>query len=109
MRIFGVDPGTATTGYGVLDIVGPNSFIYIGSGIVQTKKDRSMPERLQIVRADMLCLIQQYKPDIVVIEQLFFFRNATSFNRVSINRGVVGRMHGSRSEGAAGRLAMRST
>jgi crossover junction endodeoxyribonuclease RuvC len=89
MRIFGVDPGTATTGYGILDTDGPNKFIYIGSGIVQTKKDRSMAERLQIVRADILSLIQQYKPDIVVIEQLFFFRNATTVIPVAQARGVI--------------------
>lgn len=89
MRIFGVDPGTATTGYGVLDTTGPNKFDYIASGIIQTKNDRPMAERLQIVRADMVCLFDQYKPDIVVVEQLFFFRNATTVIPVAQARGVI--------------------
>ena len=89
MRIFGVDPGTATTGYGILDMEGPNSFIYVGSGIIQTKKDRTMAERLQIVRADILSLLEQYEPDVVVIEQLFFFRNATTVIPVAQARGVI--------------------
>jgi crossover junction endodeoxyribonuclease RuvC len=89
MRIFGVDPGTATTGYGVLDISGPNTFDYITSGIIQTKKDRSMPERLQIVRADILSLFIEFTPDVVVIEQLFFFRNATTVIPVAQARGVI--------------------
>jgi crossover junction endodeoxyribonuclease RuvC len=89
MRIFGVDPGTATTGYGILDTAGPNEFVYIGSGIIQTKKDRTMPERLQIVRADVLSLLEQYSPDIIVIEQLFFFRNATTVIPVAQARGVI--------------------
>jgi crossover junction endodeoxyribonuclease RuvC len=89
MRILGVDPGTATTGYGVLDVSGGNSFEYIGSGIIQTKKDRTMPERLGIIRTDMLCILEEFKPDILVIEQLFFFRNATTVIPVAQARGVI--------------------
>jgi crossover junction endodeoxyribonuclease RuvC len=89
MRIFGIDPGTATTGYGVLDICGRNRFIYIASGIVRTSKDLKMAQRLQIVRADILSLLQEYKPDVVVIEQLFFFRNATTVIPVAQARGVI--------------------
>lgn len=88
-RIFGVDPGTATTGYGVLDVVGSNSFTYITSGIIQTKKDRTMAERLSIIRTDMLCLLEEYRPDVLVIEQLFFFRNATTVIPVAQARGVI--------------------
>jgi crossover junction endodeoxyribonuclease RuvC len=88
-RIFGVDPGTATTGYGVLDVVGTNGFRYISSGIIQTKKDRTMAERLGIIRADMLCLLDEFKPDILVIEQLFFFRNTTTVIPVAQARGVI--------------------
>lgn len=89
MRIFGVDPGTATTGYGILDAIGANEFDYIGSGIIQTKKDRTMAERLQIIRADILCLLEQFQPEILVIEQLFFFRNATTVIPVAQARGVI--------------------
>jgi len=89
MRIFGVDPGTATTGYGVLDTQGLNGFIYRGSGTIQTPKDLAMPERLQIVRSDILKLFREYRPDVVVIEQLFFFRNATTVIPVAQARGVL--------------------
>ena len=89
MRIFGVDPGTATTGYGILDTDGRDGYIYVGSGIIQTKNDRPMAERLQIVRQDIVSLFQQYTPDIVVIEQLFFFKNATTAIPVAQARGVI--------------------
>lgn len=89
LRILGVDPGTATTGYGVLDVTGGNSFEYIGSGIIQTKKDRCMPERLAIIRTDILSIIDEYKPEVLVIEQLFFFRNATTVIPVAQARGVI--------------------
>lgn len=89
MRIFGVDPGTATTGYGVLDVQGANQFTYISSGIIQTKKDKAMSERLAMIRADMLYLLEEFKPNILVIEQLFFFRNATTVIPVAQARGVI--------------------
>ncbi len=89
MRIFGVDPGTATTGYGVLDVIGSHQFHYIASGIIQTKKDRTMAERLGIIRADILCLLEEYKPEILVIEQLFFFRNVSTAIPVAQARGVI--------------------
>jgi crossover junction endodeoxyribonuclease RuvC len=88
-RIFGVDPGTATTGYGVLDVSGSNTFEYITSGIIQTKKDRTMAERLSIIRKDMVCLLEEFRPDVLVIEQLFFFRNATTVIPVAQARGVI--------------------
>lgn len=89
VRIFGVDPGTATTGYGVLDTNGPNNFSYVTSGVVQTHKSSEMPQRLKMIRSDMLSLFVEYKPDIVVIEQLFFFKNAKTLVPVAQARGVV--------------------
>lgn len=89
MRIFGVDPGTATTGYGVLDVTGRSSFTYITSGIISTPKDMPMQDRLRTIRADALCLLAEYAPDIMVIEQLFFFRNATTVIPVAQARGVL--------------------
>lgn len=89
MRIFGIDPGTATTGYGVLDVEGRNNLHYVASGVIQTKKDRPMQQRLQIVRQDIMYLFEQYQPDIVAIEQLFFFRNTTTAIPVAQARGVI--------------------
>ncbi len=89
MRIFGVDPGTATTGYGVLDVSGRSTFRYITSGIISTPKDMPMHERLRTIRSDALSLLAEYAPDILVIEQLFFFRNATTVIPVAQARGVL--------------------
>jgi crossover junction endodeoxyribonuclease RuvC len=89
VRIFGIDPGTATTGYGVLDTDGADQFEYIASGIISTHKDFAMPERLRIIRADILSLFEQYNPDVAVIEQLFFFKNAKTLVPVAQARGVV--------------------
>lgn len=89
MRIFGIDPGTATTGFGVLDSRGSDKFDYVSSGIISTHKSMPMHDRLRMIRSDLLCLFDQYSPDVVVIEQLFFFKNAKTLVPVAQARGVV--------------------
>jgi crossover junction endodeoxyribonuclease RuvC len=89
IRIFGVDPGTATTGYGVLDFHGGNRFDYIASGIVKTDKELVMPERLKIIRSDILDLLDQYRPHVVVVESIFFFKNAKTLVPVAQARGII--------------------
>jgi len=89
VRIFGIDPGTATTGFGVLDSQGSDRFDYISSGIISTHKTMPMQDRLRMIRADMLSLLEEFNPDVVVIEQLFFFKNAKTLVPVAQARGVV--------------------
>lgn len=88
-RILGIDPGTATTGYGVLDYGGGDKFEYITSGIIQTSKDQPMPVRLRTIRSDVLSLMCQYKPQVLVIESIFFFKNAKTLVPVAQARGVI--------------------
>lgn len=88
-RVLGIDPGTATTGYGVIDIFGVEGFSYITSGIISTHKSLKMAERLRTIRADMLELLTSYTPDLVVVESIFFFRNATTLVPVAQARGVI--------------------
>jgi crossover junction endodeoxyribonuclease RuvC len=89
IRIFGVDPGTATTGYGVVDSLGNDAYKYIASGIIQTKKDLNTGERLKQIRQDMLELIQEYKPSVLVVESIFFFKNAKTVIPVAQAKGVI--------------------
>jgi crossover junction endodeoxyribonuclease RuvC len=88
-RILGIDPGTATTGYGILDLVAQNSYRYIGSGTIQTDKHLVMSERLKNIRQDLLCLIEQQSPDAVAVESVFFFKNAKTLVPVAQARGVI--------------------
>jgi crossover junction endodeoxyribonuclease RuvC len=92
VRIMGVDPGTATVGYGFLDSSGngrQGSLRYIASGIIKTSKELSPGRRLGIIRSDVLSLIDQFNPDIVAIESLFFFKNAKTAIPVAQARGVI--------------------
>jgi crossover junction endodeoxyribonuclease RuvC len=88
----GIDPGTAIVGYGVLDCLGSGgkeSLRYIASGIIQTSKDQSAGKRLSVIRSDVVRLIEQFRPDILAIESLFFFKNAKTVIPVAQARGVI--------------------
>lgn len=89
MRILGIDPGTATTGYGVIDLTGQDSYDYIASGIIKTTNDYTQSERLRMIRADMVEILQTYSPNIVVVESIFFFKNAKTLVPVAQARGVI--------------------
>ncbi|MBY0547003.1 MAG: crossover junction endodeoxyribonuclease RuvC [Candidatus Obscuribacterales bacterium] len=89
MRILGIDPGTATTGYGVIDLSGQDSYGYIASGIIKTTNDYTQSERLRMIRADMVEILETYSPDIVAVESIFFFKNAKTLVPVAQARGVI--------------------
>lgn len=92
MIIFGVDPGTATTGYGVVrsrkSEVG-NQIDLIEYGCIVTPKDHEMPLRLYNIQKELSKLLRQHKPDCVVVEQLFFGINSRTAMSVGQARGVV--------------------
>ncbi len=92
MIILGIDPGTATTGYGavrVIDKSGQPSFELIEYGCIVTAKDQPMPMRLFSIQKELNRLIQKLKPDCVVVEQLFFGINSRTAMTVGQARGVV--------------------
>lgn len=88
MKIFGIDPGTATTGFGLISKEGPK-LVKIDCGVISTSKDLEMPKRLGILYDDLQEIIKAHKPDVVVVEKLFFTNNITTAMTVSQARGVV--------------------
>lgn len=89
LRILGIDPGTATTGYGIIDLIGQDGYSYISSGIVQTDKALPQSQRLKIIREDILWLIKEYGPSVLAVESIFFFKNAKTVIPVAQARGVI--------------------
>jgi crossover junction endodeoxyribonuclease RuvC len=83
----GIDPGTATMGYGV--IVGDTAPRAIDYGVIETPADADMPVRLKEIYAGMLELLERFHPDVVAVEQLFFARNVTTALTVGQARGVI--------------------
>ncbi len=92
MIILGIDPGTATTGYGVIKQSakkGRGSFELLDYGVISTNKTDTDSERLSVLAADLIALIKKYKPDAAGVEKLFFSSNQTTAMTVSQARGVV--------------------
>ena len=95
MIIFGIDPGTATTGYGVIRShketkrQRDKGLELITYGCIVTPKEQDMPLRLYSIQKELGKLLRQHKPDCVVVEQLFFGVNSRTAMTVGQARGVV--------------------
>lgn len=91
MIIIGIDPGTATTGYGIIKQQAKRSgeFEILSFGVITTDKKLSDSERLKILFEDLTALIKKYKPQRMGVEKLFFTSNQTTVMTVSQARGVV--------------------
>lgn len=90
--VLGIDPGTGRTGWGVIKSKTSDSgvvFEYIGHGCISTDHDHLMQNRLLILHAEINSLIEQFKPQTIIIEQIFFGRNIKTAISVSQARGVV--------------------
>jgi crossover junction endodeoxyribonuclease RuvC len=88
MIIFGIDPGIAILGYGVLEFVN-NKFKVIDYGAVTTTPRNTMPERLEIIYESLDILFEKYRPDAVAFEELFFNQNAKTALVVGQARGAA--------------------
>ncbi len=88
MRILGLDPGTATTGYGIVDAE-DGQLTAVTYGAIATPAKMEMPYRLQMIQRELQQLIDQFQPDTAGIEELFFGRNVTTAITVGQARGVL--------------------
>ena len=88
MRILGIDPGYGITGFGLIDAQRSN-FKLLGCGAITTPPNTDFPWRLEVIYNDMTQLLQQAKPDVVAIEELFFGQNVTTGINVAQSRGVI--------------------
>lgn len=89
MRVLGIDPGTATTGYGVIEIKKDGIYETIKFDLIETNKDGSPGKRLQEIYIEMLKIFKKYKPDVMAIEKLFFAANAKTAMRVGQAQGIM--------------------
>ncbi len=88
MRILGLDPGTATTGYGIIDVTeGDLRLVAYGAIITQAWEPPEL--RLQTIFRRLNDLIAEYQPERAAVEQLFFGRNVTTAIAVGQARGVL--------------------
>lgn len=88
MIILGFDPGTATTGYGIVQAEN-GKIKLIAYGTIETKANSYMPARLRQIYLAVRRLIRQYKPDKIALESLFFYKNQKTAITVAQARGVI--------------------
>jgi len=88
IRILGLDPGLAETGYGIIE-VRDGCCRHVDHGAVSTSPSMSIGERLEKIQREILDVIRTFKPAQAGVESLFFAKNVTSAIPVAQARGVL--------------------
>jgi len=94
MKILGIDPGTAITGWGLIEtdavnFSGKKVTKVLSCGIISTKAHAPDSDRLEIIYDAVCDIIKREKPESIAVEELFFFKNAKTVMSVSQTRGAV--------------------
>lgn len=87
MIVLGIDPGSRTTGFGVIDVQG-NKLKYIDCGCINTGNGE-LPARLKVIFTEICSVVEQHSPDQVAIEEVFMGRNAASALKLGQARGAA--------------------
>lgn len=85
----GIDPGTATTGYGLVRLTEGGHLEAVTFGVILTPPHTPAHQRLLMLYGDLKELLSLHRPDICAVEKLFFQRNVSTAIAVGQARGVV--------------------
>ena len=88
MRVLGIDPGTAVTGWGVLERHGA-TVVHLAHGTITTHAGTSLPSRLGVIHRALRDRCDEWRPDVVALEKSFVGRNVQSAFRLGEVRGVA--------------------
>jgi crossover junction endodeoxyribonuclease RuvC len=88
VKVFGIDPGSARTGYGCVQSDGSRHRM-IACGAITIPATHAFPEKLRIIHVELGILIARHQPDVVAIENLFHAANARSALKLGHARGVA--------------------
>lgn len=89
MRVLGLDPGLALTGYGLIEELPSGELHLIEYGTIVTQAGLPTAERLLDIAGQFDALLKRLTPDVVAVEELFFARNVTTALVVGEARGVL--------------------
>lgn len=89
MLALGIDPGTATTGYGLIEQRSDSRLQVVDFGVIRTSSQLEMPERLRRLHDELGEVIRLHRPETSAVEKLFFQRNVSSAISVGQARGVA--------------------
>jgi crossover junction endodeoxyribonuclease RuvC len=88
VRVIGIDPGTAITGWGVVEGEG-DDLVSVAYGVITTAAGTPLPERLQTIYRELGQIVDQWQPETSAIEELFFSKNAKTALAVGHGRGAA--------------------
>lgn len=89
MLVLGIDPGTATTGYGLVREDSAGTLHVVMFGVIQTPPGDAMPQRLRQIYTQLQEIISLHQPDAGSVEKLFFQSNVKTAISVGQARGVT--------------------
>ena len=89
MLVLGIDPGTATTGYGLVRDDEAGNLVAVDFGVILTPPDWSMPQRLLLLHRRLREIILLHRPQSGAVEKLFFQRNVRTAISVGQARGIA--------------------
>jgi crossover junction endodeoxyribonuclease RuvC len=89
MLVLGIDPGTATTGYGLVRERPDGELEAVAYGVITTPARTPMPDRLKQIHTGVTALIEQHHPDAAAVETMYFGKNVTTAITVAQARGVI--------------------
>ena len=89
MLVIGIDPGTAITGYGLVNEERNGSLTVVDYGVIQTPAKMPMPQRLLHLHRELKGITLLHKPDNGAVEKLFFQKNVRTAISVGQGRGVA--------------------
>lgn len=84
----GIDPGSRSCGYGIVDGSG-NRLSYVTSGTIAPSPRNSASEKLNDIYVGILRVIDDYAPSVVSVEEMFFAKNARSAIKLGQSRGIA--------------------
>ncbi|MCP5369813.1 MAG: crossover junction endodeoxyribonuclease RuvC [Rickettsiaceae bacterium] len=88
MRILGIDPALTTLGWGIIEARSPR-IGFISSGLIKTKTDKELYQRLSHITTGIRSVINQYQPEAVAMEITFLNNNAASSLKLAYVRGAI--------------------
>lgn len=97
MKIIGIDPGLATIGIGLIEATSKNDIKVLDWLTIETPAGEETPNRLKEIAKDLANLLEENKPELAVVEKIFFAKNEKSAINVAQARGVILQMLASRS------------
>ena len=88
MRVLGVDPGSAVTGFGIVEGA-PGNFRYVAAGTIRSRPGERMTERLRTIHARLLAIVDEFAPGALSLERNFVARNVQSAFRIGEARAIA--------------------